>query len=68
MKKYLPFAIIVIVLLAAVGGTFVLWKNRGGSTANPGSTFATTPPPANTPGPRPNAKRYGRLEQAQREG
>jgi len=51
MKKYLPFAIIVIVLLAAVGGTFVLWKNRGGSTANPGSTFATTPPPANTPGP-----------------
>jgi protein-disulfide isomerase len=51
MKKYLPFAIIVIVLLAAVGGSFVLWKNRGGSTANPGSTFATTPPASNSPAP-----------------
>jgi len=51
MKKYLPFAIIVIVLLAAAGGSYALWKNRGGSTTNPGSTFATTPPAANTPAP-----------------
>jgi protein-disulfide isomerase len=51
MKKYLPFAIIVVVLLAAVGGSLVLLRNRGGSTANPGSTFATTPPAANTPAP-----------------
>ena len=51
MKKYLPFAIIIIVLVAAVGGSFVLWKNRGGSTANSGSTFATTPPVSNTPAP-----------------
>ena len=51
MKKYLPFAIIVIVLVAAVGGSFVLWKNRGGSTANSGSTFATTPPASNSPAP-----------------
>jgi protein-disulfide isomerase len=51
MKKYLPFAIIIIVLVAAVGGSFVLWKNRGGSTANSGSTFATTPPVSNSPAP-----------------
>ena len=51
MKKYLPFAIIIIVLVAAVGGSFVLWKNRGGSTGNSGSTFATTPPVSNSPAP-----------------
>ena len=56
MKKYLPFAIIIIVLVAAVGGSFVLWKNRGGSTANPGSTFATTPPVSNTPAPNQTPK------------
>ena len=56
MKKYLPFVIIVIVLVAAVGGSFVLWKNRGGSTANSGSTFATTPPVSNTPAPNQTPK------------
>ena len=56
MKKYLPFVIIVIVLVAAVGGSFVLWKNRGGSTANSGSTFATTPPVSNTPPPNQTPK------------
>ena len=56
MKKYLPFAIIVIVLVAAVGGSFVLWKNRDGSTANSDSTFATTPPVSNTPAPNQTPK------------
>jgi protein-disulfide isomerase len=56
MKKYLPFAIIVIVLVAAVGGSFVLWKNRGGSTANSDSTFATTPPASNSPTPNQTPK------------
>ena len=56
MKKYLPFAIIIIVLVAAVGGSFVLWKNRGGSTANSSSTFATTPPVSNTPAPNQTPK------------
>jgi len=56
MKKYLPFAIIIIVLVAAVGGSFVLWKNRGGSTANSGSTFATTPPVSNSPAPNQTPK------------
>lgn len=49
MKKYLPFAIIVIVLVAAIGGSFVLWKNRGGTSANPNSTFATTAPVSSSP-------------------
>jgi protein-disulfide isomerase len=56
MKKFLPFAIIIMVLLAAVGGSFVLWKNRGGSTANSGSTFATTPPASNSPVPNQTPK------------
>jgi protein-disulfide isomerase len=49
MKKYLPFAIIVIVLVAAIGGSFVLLKNRGGTTANPNSTFATTASGSSSP-------------------
>jgi len=49
MKKYLPFAIIIIVLVAAIGGAFVLWKNRAGTTANPDSTFATTAPASGSP-------------------
>jgi protein-disulfide isomerase len=68
MKKYLPFAIIIIVLLAATVGGLMLWKNRGGSTTNSDSTFATAlPSPAansatSQPGPnapgstRPNVK------------
>lgn len=51
MKKYLPFAIIVVVLAAAIGTSFVLWKNRGGSTANPNSTFATDVPASSSPVP-----------------
>jgi len=47
MKKYLPFAIIIIVLAAALGASFVLWKNRGGPAVNSNSTFATTGPPTN---------------------
>ena len=50
MKKYLPFAIILIVLVAAIGGALVLWKDRGGPNPNSGSTFATAlpSPPAST--------------------
>jgi protein-disulfide isomerase len=53
MKKYLPFAVIIIVLAAAIGLSFVLWKNRGGPTANPNSnsTFETTAPGAGSPAP-----------------
>lgn len=56
MKKYLPFVIIGIVLLAAVGGSFVLWKNRGGTTANPNSTFATGTPAPSSPAPNQSPK------------
>ena len=53
MKKYLPFAIIIIVLAGAIGLSFVLWKNRGGSTANPNSNspFEPTAPGAASPAP-----------------
>lgn len=55
MKKYLPFAIIIIVLAAAIGGSYVLFKQRGGSTGNSGSTFANNPPANNTaPANQPN--------------
>ena len=48
MRKYLPFIIIVLVLAAAVGGFWMLWKNNsGGETGN--STFTTANPPV-TPG------------------
>src|SRR5262245_46963765 len=46
MKKYLPFAIIIIVLAVALAASFVLLKNRGGAVVNPNSTFATTGPAA----------------------
>ncbi len=50
MKKYLPFAIIIIVLAAAIGGSYVLFKKRGGSDTNSGSTFVPNgPAPANSP-------------------
>lgn len=64
MKKFLPFAIIVIVLVAAVGGAIVLMRGKG--TPNSNSTFAAnnTPPssssnqPAQTSGgpTKPNVK------------
>ena len=58
MKKYLPFAIIIIVLAAAIGASFVLWKKRGGSTGNPGSnsTFATDVTASNSPAAQPSPK------------
>ena len=48
MKKYLPFVIIIVVLLAATTGAWMLWKNRSGSTPTD-STFATAlpSPPSN---------------------
>lgn len=65
MKKFLPFAIIIIVLAAAVGGALVLMKGKG--TSNSNSTFAaneTAASPANSNQPaqasggltRPNVK------------
>jgi len=56
MKKYLPFAIIIIVLTVALGAGFVLWKNRGGSAVNSNSTFATTAPTTNNPATNQPAK------------
>jgi protein-disulfide isomerase len=57
MKKYLPFAIIVIVLLAATAVALMLWKNRGGSTGNSDPTFATAlPSPATNPASNQSAK------------
>ena len=53
MKKYLPFAIIIVVLAGAVATSYVLLKNRGGSAANSNSTFATTVP-ATTNSPAAN--------------
>ena len=55
MKKFLPFAIIVIVLAAAIGASFVLFKKRSGTTSNAGSTFASNNPGAgNSPAPQPD--------------
>src|SRR5437773_3544766 len=51
MKKYLPFAIIFIVLAAAIGLSVVLLKNRGGATTNSSATFAPTAPTGGTPAP-----------------
>lgn len=51
MKKYLPFAIIIIVLAAAIGLSFVLLKNRGGATPNSSTTFAPTAPRGSAPAP-----------------
>src|ERR1043165_2498372 len=56
MKKYLPFAIIIIVLAAALGASFVLWKNRGGPAVNSNSTFATTGLPTSNPATNQPAK------------
>lgn len=48
MKKFLPFAIIIVVLLAAVGGAIVLM--RGKATPNSNSTFAANnTPQSSTP-------------------
>ncbi len=44
MKKYLPFVIILVVLVAATCGALMLWKNRGGSAPKSDSTFATALP------------------------
>jgi len=44
MKKYLPFAIIIVVLAGAVGGAYMLFKGRSSANGNSNSTFATTLP------------------------
>jgi len=55
MKKFLPLAIIIVVLAAAVGAFLVALKGKGGAT-NSSATFTngpTTPaasPAANQPG------------------
>ena len=55
MKKFLPFAIIIVVLAAAVGLSLVVLKGKGGATnsnatfANNGPTNAVANPPANQP-------------------
>lgn len=53
MKKFLPFVIIAVVLLAAVGLSIVLMKGNGGA-ANSNSTFANTNATAPAPGPGAN--------------
>ena|ERR1041385_4370928 len=72
MQKSLPFIIIAVVLVIALGGALFLWKRSGATTSNPDSTFATNvtsatptggsstqtqPQPADTAGTtRPNVK------------
>jgi protein-disulfide isomerase len=51
MKKYLPFAIIVIVLVAAIGASFVLFKNRSGTATTSNTTFAPAAPSSGAPAP-----------------
>src|SRR5262245_38026164 len=46
MKKYLPFAIIIVVLAGAVGGAYMLLKDRSSANGNSNSTFANTLPGA----------------------
>lgn len=56
MKKSLPFVIIILVLVAALGGGLVLWKRSGSADTNSNSTFATTLPnsPTSTSNAVPN--------------
>lgn len=53
MKKFLPFAIIVVVLAAAVGLSLVLLKGKGG-TADSNTTFANNGPSAPASSPAAN--------------
>jgi protein-disulfide isomerase len=72
MQKSLPFIIIIVVLVIALGGALFLWKRNGATQANSNSTFAadvtnqpaatnnsvqTQPQPADTAGAtKPNVK------------
>ncbi len=60
MKKFLPFAIIVVVLAAAVGLSLVLLKGKGGTT-NSNETFANNGPvaPGATPANQPSQASAG---------
>jgi protein-disulfide isomerase len=53
MKKFLPFAIIIVVLAAAVGVSFVLLKGKG--TSNSSSTFVANGPGVSVSGPTVSA-------------
>jgi protein-disulfide isomerase len=44
MKKSLPFVIIILVLVAALGGGLMIWKRSSAADTNSNSTFATTLP------------------------
>ena len=46
MKRFLPFIIILVVLVGALGVSLKLWKSRGAADTNAAPTFAT-----NLPGP-----------------
>src|SRR6266581_5484532 len=60
MKKFLPFAIIIVVLAAAVGLSLVLLKGKGGTT-NSNETFANNGPvaPGATPANQPSQASAG---------
>src|SRR5437588_11142472 len=55
MKKFLPFAIIIVVLAAAGGLSLVVLKGRGATNSN--TTFATTG--STTPAASPAANQPG---------
>lgn len=59
MKKFLPFAIIIIVLAAAVGGALVLMRSKG--TPNSNSTFAANGGDTSTPNSNQPAQASGGL-------
>lgn len=60
MKRFLPFTIIVVVLVAAVGLSLVLLKGKGGA-ANSNATFANNGPvaPGATPANQPSQASAG---------
>jgi protein-disulfide isomerase len=70
MKRYLPFLIILIVLVAGLGVAAVLWKKStpptpkgetpfAGSGLGPGSTTNVTNPPASSTNPNPTDSSTG---------
>jgi protein-disulfide isomerase len=56
MKKSLPFVIIILVLVVALGGGLMLWKRSSSADTNANSTFATSLPnsPASTSNSAPD--------------
>src|ERR1051325_1285064 len=57
MKKSLPFVIIILVLVVALGGCLMLWKRSSSAGTNANSTFATSLPnsPASTSNSTPDS-------------